>query len=416
MVMSIEHRERPTDFTRQRKIGFKGILISILFSTKRSLAAEVDSLLKKLGADPEEDYTKQAYSKARQKLKPSAFIALNDTILEEIYADTFKTFKNYRLIAVDGSTSQLPNTPEMKKLYGVFSEETGNYPAARVCVCYDVLNEVIFNGKLFSYYTSEQTAALELIPTLHNTGLRDLLLLDRGYPSVALISLLNSLNKKFVMRVSGSFLKEVNNFGAGSENDATLVIDISKRRIATNRIVGIQEPIRFNLRCVRIKLETEDEILITNLSPEEMGLEELKWLYGKRWGIETHYNLLKNALELENFTGDTDRTLHQDFYATICVCNLASIFIADAQEEYDKNHEDKQTKLEYKINKRMAISYLKNDLLHVLLQDNPAKAQKLYQRFVKKLSKQVVPIRNDRQFARPLGHKPKYGRTNKKIF
>jgi len=416
MVMSIMYREKPTDFTRQRKIGFKGILISILISTKLTLAAEVDNLLKKLGADPDEEYTKQAYSKARQKLKAEAFIALNDMIVEEMYADAFKTFKNYRLIAADGSTGELPNTPELKKLYGVYSEKTNNYPAARVCVLYDVLNEVILNGKLFSYNESEQSVVYELIPKTHNTVYQDLLLLDRGFPSVKLILLLNSSDKKFVMRVSRSFLKEVNEFSAGSDSDKTLAINITKRRLATHRIVGVDEPVNFTLRCVRIKLETEDEILITNLTPEEMSLEELKWLYNKRWGIETSYNLLKNALEFENFTGDTDRALQQDFFATICISNLASIMVADAQEEYEKSHEGKQTKLEYKINKRMAISYLKNELLHVLLQDSPAKAQKLYQKFVKKLSKQVVPIRNDRKFARPLSHKPKYGRTNKRLF
>lgn len=416
MVMSIEHREKPTDFTRQRKIGFRGILISVLLSAKRSLAAEVDNLLKKLDVDPDEEYTKQAYSKARQKLKPSAFIALNEVILKNIYEDTFKTFKNYRLIAVDGSTAELPNTKEMKKLYGVYSEGTSKYSAARTCILYDVLNEVILNGKLFSYNESEQTAAFELIPTIYNNGSQDLFLLDRGFPSVKLITLLNNSGKKYVIRVSSSFLKEVNEFTVGEDIDKTILVDITKRRLATNRIVGIHEPVRLMLRCVRIKLETEDEILITNLTQEEMSIEELKWLYNKRWAIETNYNLFKNALEFENFTGDTDRALQQDFYATICISNLASIMISDAQEEYEKDHEGKETKYEYKINKRMAISYLKNDLLHVLLQDNPTKAQRLYNKFVKKLSKHVVPIRNDRRFERPLGHKPKYGRTNKKLF
>jgi hypothetical protein len=416
MVMSIEHREKPTDFTRQRKVGFKGILVSVLINLKKSLAVEVDSLLKKLEVDPDIEYTKQAYSKARQKLKPSAFVALNEVILEETYNHTFKTFKGYRLIAADGSTGELPNTPEMKKLYGVYSEETRNYPAARVCLLYDVLNEVILNGRIFSYNESEQKHVYEMVQTVYKSDAQDIFLLDRGFPSVRIISLFNSLGIKYVMRVSKSFLKEVNDFTASKENDKTIFVDITKRRIATHKIKDVHEPISFWLRCVRIKLETEDEILITNLTEEEMSIEELKWLYSRRWGIETNYNLLKNALEIENFTGDTERALQQDFYATIYISNMASILVADAQEEYEKNRGDKVTKHEYKINKRIAISYLKNDLLHVLLQDNPQKASKLYEKFVKKLSKQVVPIRDNRSFARPLGHKPKYGRTNKRLF
>jgi len=415
MILSPKHKEKPTDFTRHRKIGFKGILVSVLINLKRSLSVEIDNFINKLDVDSTLEYTKQAYSKARQNLKPSAYIDLNDVVLEETYSDKFKTFKNYRLIAIDGSTVQLPNTLEMREKYGVFSEKDNNYPAGRICLTYDVLNEVIINGKLFSYNQSEQSAAMELIPTIINTSSQDLFLFDRGFPSVKLISLLNSSEKKYVFRVSKSFLKEVNEFTNSMDSDKTIFIDITKRRIATNRIKDFSDPVSFALRCVRIKLETEDEILITNLTSMEMDLEEFKILYSKRWGIETNYNILKNVLELENFTGDTDRVVQQDFYATIYISNLASIIIVDAQEEYEKNHGDEKNKYDYKINKRIAMAYLKNDLLHVLLQDSPEKAMKLYEKFVKKLSKQVVPVRNNRKFERPLSHKPKYGRTNKRI-
>jgi len=415
MILSSKHKEKPTDFTRQRKIGFKGILVSVLINLKRSLAVEIDTFINKLDVNNEMTYTKQAYSKARQNLKPSAYAELNDVVLEDIYGSTYKTFKGYRLIAMDGSTVELPNTVEMKEKYGVFSEENKNYPIARICTTYDVLNEVILNGKLFPLKESEQLAALELVQTLYNVDAQDLLLFDRGFPSVRLITLLNSLGKKYIFRVSKSFLKEVNDFTNSTDNDKTITIDISKRRIATNRIKDVTTPVKFDLRCVRIELEIEEEILITNLTDEEMCKGALELLYSKRWGIETNYNLLKNVLEIENFTGDTDRAIQQDFYATIYICNLTSILIADAQEEYDKRPENLEKKYEYKINKRVAVAYLKNDLLHVMLQEEPRKAARLYEKFVEKLSKHVIPIRDNRKYKRSMGHKPKHGRTNKKV-
>lgn len=415
MRISSKHKENPTNFTRDRKIGFRGVLVSVLINLKRSLTVEIDNFIDKLDVDDDLEYTKQAYSKARQNLKPSAYIELNNIALEETYIDEFKTFKGYRVIAVDGSTVQLPNTVEMREKYGVFCEKDMNYPAARVCLAYDVLNEVILDGKLIPYNKDEQSAAIELIPALYKSKAEDILLFDRGYPSVRLITLLNSLNKKYVLRVSKSFLKEVNKFTKGTDDDKTINVDIDKRRIAVNRIKDISEPVNFDLRCVRIKLKTEDEILITNLTPEEMNLDELNSLYKKRWGIETNYNLVKNALELENFTGDTERVILQDFYATIYICNVASIIIADAQEEYESTLGDKKKKHSYKVNKRIAIAYVKRDLLHVMLQDDPEKAVKLYEKFVKKLSKQVIPIRSNRSNARPTRHMPKYGRTNKRV-
>ncbi|MFT9497293.1 IS4 family transposase [Anaerosolibacter sp.] len=415
MILSSEYKEKPTDFTRKRKIGFKGILVSILTSLKRSLSVEIDQFIKKLDVEDTFEYTKQAYSQARQNLKPEAFIELNNVILEETYNNHFKTFNNYRLIALDGSTIQLPNTKEMRDRYGVFIEGRANYPAARICLAYDVLNEIILAGKMFSYNESEQIAPFEIIPMIKDSNVDDIFIFDRGFPSVKLILLLNSLKKDYIFRVSSSFLREVNEFTKGTDIDKTITIDISKRRIATHRIKDINEPVQFDLRCIRIPLETEDEILITSLGADVMNVEDFKALYNLRWNIETKYNSLKNVLELENFTGDTDRAIQQDFYASIYISNLASMMVADAQDEYDKNQGDKQKKHEYKINQRMAIAYLKNDLINILLQDDPHKASKLYEKFVKKLSKQVVPIRKDRKFERPKGHKPKYGRTNKKI-
>ena len=107
--------------------------------------------------------------------------------------------------------------------------------------------------------------------------------------------------------------------------------------------------------------------------------------------------------------------MQQDFYATIYITNLASIIIADAQKEYEKNNKGNEKQNSCKINTSIAMGYLKKYLLHVLLQENPDKAAKLYKKFIEKLSKHIIPIRLNRQFARPLKHKPKYGRTNKKI-
>jgi hypothetical protein len=146
-----------------------------------------------------------------------------------------------------------------------------------------------------------------------------------------------------------------------------------------------------------------------------MSISELAELYNMRWGIETNYNLMKNVLELENFTGKSDIAVQQDFYATIYIVNIASILIADAQENYETSKNGKETKYDYKINKRLAMGYLKSDLLNIVLEEDDKKADKLYERFIEKLSKHVVPIRPGRKFKRTIWHRPKFGLTNKKV-
>lgn len=413
MMLYGKHKRKPTDFTRDRKIGFKGILISILINLKHSLALEIDNFVEKLDVDSSLEYTGSAYSRARQKLLPSAFIELNDIALGEVYSNDFKTFKDFRLIAIDGSSIELPNTKSMKEIYGVFSKKI-DYPAAKICVAYDVLNEVVLKGDLFPHSGSERAVAPELLANLYPSKAEDILIYDRGFPSVKLILDHLKLEKKFIFRVQKRFLKEVDAFRESTEEDEIQTVNITQRRITTNRMTEIPGPVEFKLRCVRIKLEKEDEILITNLTHDEATLDELKYLYNCRWGIETNYNYLKNILELENFTGDTDIAVQQDFYATMYIANVANLMIKDAQKKYEEDMGDKPKKHLYKINRNVAIGYLKRDLIHVLLQDSPGKAQNLYNRFIKKLAKQVIPIRKYRKFDRPTRHKPKFGRTNKK--
>ena len=66
--------------------------------------------------------SKQAFSKARMKLSPTAFIGLNDRLVGQFYADgQFKHVKGYRLLGIDGSTLYR----QAKTLQGPMEESRG---------------------------------------------------------------------------------------------------------------------------------------------------------------------------------------------------------------------------------------------------------------------------------------------------
>ena len=57
-----------------------------------------------------------------------------------------------------------------------------------------------------------------------------------------------------------------------------------------------------NLRSIHFSLEDgTTEYLITNLTSEQMPVENFPDLYQLRWGVESKYRELKNRLEIENF-------------------------------------------------------------------------------------------------------------------
>lgn len=112
-------KKNERDFKRNRKIGFFPLLGLILRMVRKSTQLELDEFREMFM--PEEaaktTYTKQSFSEARQKLSPAAFALLNDELIQAFYEDgDFKTYQGFRLLAMDGSVMELPNTSETQRM------------------------------------------------------------------------------------------------------------------------------------------------------------------------------------------------------------------------------------------------------------------------------------------------------------
>ena len=56
----------------------------------------------------------------------------------------------------------------------------------------------------------------------------------------------------------------------------------------------------------------------------------MKALYYCRWNIELSYDVLKNKLHIENFSGYNQIAIEQDFYAQILLYNMLEDMKQDA--------------------------------------------------------------------------------------
>ena len=94
MIMS---RVRPSDFSRagEQKLGFATLIKFALNFIRKSCQLELDLFFDIKGSD--KTVTKQAYSEARQKIRPEAFITLNDAVTSWFYGDD-----NLRLFMATG--------------------------------------------------------------------------------------------------------------------------------------------------------------------------------------------------------------------------------------------------------------------------------------------------------------------------
>jgi hypothetical protein len=394
------------DFTRDRKIDFLGIVTMIMNMMRKSLQIEIDEFIQKFGnKDMDENYTKQAFIKARQKLNPIAFQILNDTIISEFYADgEFKTYKGYRLLAVDGSDLEIPNTSENREIYGCAGNGSGlKLARAKSLILYDIENKLILSSKIDKYSSSERALAKESIDKMlsfKTCDKKNLLLGDRGFPSSEIILYLQEKKIDFLIRTGEKFYKEV----VESEGeDQNVIIEINKKRHYDLSKKGVKVELghKFELRVIKIILDSgEMETLITNLPPEILSIDEANDLYFKRWTIETKFDNLKNKLQIENFSGKTPLTIEQDYYASMLITNLASLISQNAEEELAEKNKNKELKYEYKINQNILYGKLKFNLIELLLEENDHKKTLMYNTLLKDITKNIVPIRNNRHIER----------------
>lgn len=98
------------------------------------------------------------------------------------------------------------------------------------------------------------------------------------------------------------------------------------------------------LRLIRVELDTgESEILITFLlDTKKYPHQQFADLYHLRWPVEEDYKTMKQWIEVENFSGKSDLSIYQDFYAKVFSKNLTSALIHPAQSQIDRNTENKR--------------------------------------------------------------------------
>jgi len=373
---------------------------------RKTLQIEIDNFIENILNEKNMEYTKQAFSKARQKLSPEAFSSINDELIKEYYKDNdFKKYKEWRLLAIDGSALEIPDTPETQHFYGYSENQAANLKIARAKMSelYDIENELSISAKLAHYKSSERQLAKQNIEKMLGFGhdkVKNLIIFDRGYPSFDLIKFLNEKKIDYLMRLSSSYWqKEIENI----DEDEEIEIIINKNRKIELKKQGQEVKIgdAIKIRVIKFKLDSaQEEILITNIPKEKLTLEEAKELYFKRWGIETRFDTLKNTLEIENFSGEKPLVIEQDFYATQFVSNIASIFKHDAEEQLKEKNKDKNLKYEYKINSNILYGKMKNQLVLMLLEEDEDKKLILYKDFIEQIQRNVIPIRKNRKFER----------------
>lgn len=226
------------------------------------------------------------------------FIALNDRLIQQIETSTtLKTWKGFRLYAVDGTRIRLPNEATIKQSFGALGNDNKQHdcPMALASACYDVLNDLMIDTRIGHSKGSERAHALE---HLNQVARHALMIYDRGYPALWFMQAHLERSLDFCMRCSWDLYNETRDFYLSDQWDAIVTLtpkNDSRQKCHQNSVSDL--PI--TVRLIRVDLpQGEKEILITSvLDSKTLSTTSSKGLYHARWGVEEAFKRLKSRLE-----------------------------------------------------------------------------------------------------------------------
>lgn len=390
-------RMNPKDFTRNRTMSFEELMMFMLIQLKCSTQTGLRRFFAMIGKHV--FMKQQSFSEARKKVKVSAFIELFRLTSTEMLAKLHKTWHGYRVHGIDGTKIALPADVTLREYFGALGKD-GSAPTAQGSILCDVLNDIVIDARIEPLSVDERTLAKEHIDQYKTMGIdsKSLFIFDRGYPSFELIEKLENDGFAYVMRVKSKFNNAID---AQSAADGYVWLEQNGKRL--------------HIRVIKFMLDSgEIETLITNIKDKRLGVKAFKKLYFMRWPVEIKYDVLKNKLQVENFSSRTVDGIRQDFYAAMFLTNIAAASAQDAQALIEQDREDKCNKYQYQANINELIGVLKDRLVQALTKNYPRLQALLIDIIIQEIRSNVVPKRLDRVVPRnPSPRKAKFHHNRK---
>lgn len=364
-----------TDFSRNRKIPYEKMILSLLTMEGTSLTNE---LLRQFGCELN-TATAAAFVQQRKKILPEALEALFHDFVSGTCSDD--VYKEYRLLAVDGSDIQIATN--LNDTDSLFQAESGRKP-------YNLLHlNALYNIKAHTYQdavickpkvTGENKAFIEMVDRSTLSG-KVIVIADRGYEAYNNMAHIQEKGWKYLIRI-----KDFNKYSSGILHGLALpntdefdeYIDLKLTRKQTNEMKELfkdrnhyrkiahsksfdylpsksrksDQTLMYALpfRVVRFSITDDSyEVVVTNLDRNEFPADVLKQLYGMRWGIETSFRDLKYTIGLLHFHSKKVEYIFQEIFARLIMYNFSELITSHVVME------KKDRKYVYKANFSVAV-------------------------------------------------------------
>jgi Insertion element 4 transposase N-terminal/Transposase DDE domain len=262
--------------------------------------------------------SRAAISMARQRLGPEAIRQLFEAVVRPIAKLTTEGawFRHLRLVAIDGSSLHIQDTPANRKRYGkahAVKGKTGPFPLIRFVALCEIGTHVLFAARMGAWRVGEVTLAKQIVDRLE-PGM--LCLADRLFYGFELWNQAVASGAQLLWRVQKSIrLPRLQVLADGSY--------LSEVRANSRAKVADRER-RVTVRVIEFHISVGDKrkdyrVITTLLDPRKAPALELANLYARRWGIETAFAELKTHLRGSGvlLRSQLPELVEQDFYGLL---------------------------------------------------------------------------------------------------
>lgn len=337
-------------------------------------------------------------AKARQRVgvRPLEvlFRLLADAWSEEVQGTGL--WRGLNLLAVDGSTVSIADTPENDVVYGRpgSSRSTAAYPQVRVLGLLSIGSRLLLDFVVGMLAQSEQELAALLWDKLPN---HSLVILDRGFVNYANFYRIPSsgTNRHWLCRGKSKLsFKVVKNFGAG---DSLVELTISSRQ----RKLDPELPATIQVRLVEFQLKGfrgTYRLLTSMVDPAEVSVQELISLYHERWQVETAYSEVKVRMlhRRETIRSKTPEGVWQELLGLAIAYNLVRVMMARAAKTADLPP--------YRLSFHNSLLHVRSFLL-AAPEIAPGNLPRLYAKLAGELAILVLPEQRERSYPRQVKKK-----------
>jgi hypothetical protein len=264
------------------------------------------------------------YSRARTRLPYDVAVAAADHVARTLLEATPPAWSNRRVFLLDGTTLQLPHTPELCDQFPPAPNQKGasHWPILHVLAAHELASGLAVRPEFGPMYgpgaVSELALALRVVPRLPAGAV---VLADRNFGVFALAHAVQSSGREAVVRLTEPRFRMLAK-KATARGEGRWALEWEPSRWDRKSHPALPAEARVRGWLVEVAVSPELTLwLVTTL--DEPGAE-LAQLYRRRLDIETDIRDLKQTLSMDRLSGRSREMVQKELVVGVLSYNLVN--------------------------------------------------------------------------------------------